>query len=110
MCCGLYIVIVNGKLAKNATMDPVLFFLCVLQQKKTSPLAVLSLAYLRKQKRIRWHRISMHFSASKRILIDKSFNLRVISAMFTTKRQSYKKVTCPFKYRVILSFIEIVDK
>ena len=32
MCCGKYIVFVNGKLAKNATMKPVLFL--VLQLKK----------------------------------------------------------------------------
>ena len=31
MCCGICIVLVNGKFAKNATMDPVLFF--VLQPK-----------------------------------------------------------------------------
>ena len=31
MCYGVYIVLVNGKLAKNATMDPVLFL--VLQLK-----------------------------------------------------------------------------
>ena len=31
MCCGIYIEFVNGKLAKNATMDPVLFL--VLQSK-----------------------------------------------------------------------------
>ena len=32
ICCGKYIVFVNGKLAKNATMKPVLFL--VLQLKK----------------------------------------------------------------------------
>ena len=31
ICCGIYIVLVNGKLAKNATIDPVLFL--VLQLK-----------------------------------------------------------------------------
>ena len=26
MCCGIYLVLINGKLAKNATKDPVLYF------------------------------------------------------------------------------------
>ena len=34
MCCGIYIVLVNGKLAKNATMDPVLFFFLYYNQQK----------------------------------------------------------------------------
>ena len=49
MCCGIYTVLVNGKLAKNATMDPVLYF-WYYNQKTITSIAVLA------QTRLSWHR------------------------------------------------------
>ena len=36
MCCGIYLVLVNGKLAKNATIYPVLYFYYYNQKTITS--------------------------------------------------------------------------
>ena len=55
----------------------------------------------------------MHASAWKRILIlKKTVNLGLISAVYTTYRQSKKKVTCPFQIiakSICFSFINLIN-
>ena len=79
-----------GNLPKNAAMDPVHLF--GITTKKPSPLR--RHVYASKKRQL-WHRYIMHFSVWKRIL-KKSTNLGFTSAMHTTNRQSFKKVTFPF--------------
>ena len=91
MCCGIYIELVNGKLAKNATMDPVFL---VLKPKNPYFYGCADVDMSAPAKKgLRWHRhIKTDFN-------QKSENLGMISARHTTKKQSFKKVTCPFKIK-----------
>ena len=49
------------------------------------------------KKRLRWHRHINAFFGLKTVVIQKSIDLGMISARHTINRQSFKKVTCPFK-------------
>merc|ERR1712105_555369 len=79
------------------TMDPVLFL--VLQQKNHHFYSCASVdGSTQAKKRLRWHRHINAFFGLKTVVDQKSVNLGMISARHTTNRQSFKKVTCPFKY------------
>ena len=71
-------------------MDPVLYF-WYYNQKTITFIAVLA------QTRLSWHRHINAFFGLKTVVNQKSVNLGMISARHTTNRQSFKKVTCPFK-------------
>ena len=75
----------------------ILFFFLVLQPKNIPSIAVWAQTGLRWQKRLRWHRHINAFFGLKTVVNQKSVNLGMISARHTTNRQSFKKVTCPFK-------------
>ena len=103
MCCGIYIVQVNGKLAKKRYYGSSSFF--GITPKKPS---LLQLCQRRRvyagKKNLRWHRHINAFFGLKTVVNQKSVNLGMISARHTTNSQSFKKVTCPFKNTACVFF------
>ena len=90
-------------LPKNATMD---FFL-VLQQKKHHLYTCARIGMSTQvKKRLHKDKDMNAVLGMKTDFNSKSVNLGMISAMHTTIRQSFKKVTCPFKLIVIIIIVE----
>ena len=80
MCCGIYIALVNKKLAKNATMDPALFLVLQLKNHHLYSCAGVD------KKRLRWHRHINAFFGLKTDYNQKSVNLGKTGARHTTNR------------------------
>ena len=95
MFCGMYIVLVNGKLAENAAMNPFPHFFLYNQRNFLSIALLASTCW-------REHRDINAFFCLKTVVNQKSVNLEIIIAMYTTLRQSLKKMTCLFKILLTL--------
>ena len=88
MCCGIYIVQENGKLAKKRYFGSCYSF-CYYNQKNITSIAVPAQTCLRQKK-------NMLAQAYKCIFRpENGCSSKMIIARHTTNRQSFKKVTCP---------------